>query len=123
MLGECCRLSYRSGSYRTALRGKWIGSIGWPTGGGFLMPDFRLQGQRALVTGGSRGIGLGLARGLAEAGANLVLTARNPGELATAQRELSVLGVEVQVAPFDMTQTADIADYYADVVHRIGPID
>lgn len=87
------------------------------------MPDFRLDGLRALVTGGSRGIGLGLARGLAEAGANLVLTARNPEELAAAQRELSRLGVDVQIAPFDMARKTEIAQFYDDVLTRFGPID
>ena len=76
-----------------------------------------------LITGGSRGIGLGLARGLAEAGANLVLTARNADELAAAQRELAPLGVNVQIAPFDVAQVAQIAGFYNDVVTRFGPID
>jgi len=87
------------------------------------MPNFRLDGLRALVTGGSRGIGLGLAKGLAEAGANLVLSARNADELATAQRELSSLNVDVQVAPFDVSQITAIADFYHDVVRSLGPID
>jgi gluconate 5-dehydrogenase len=87
------------------------------------MPNFRLDGLRALVTGGSRGIGLGLARGLAEAGANLVLSARNADELSAAQRELAPLGTDVQTAPFDVSQITAIADFYNDVVRRIGPID
>jgi gluconate 5-dehydrogenase len=87
------------------------------------MPDFRLDGQRALVTGGNRGIGLGLARGLAEAGANLVLSARNADDLAAAQRELAPLGVDVQIAPFDVAQIAQIAGFYHDIVTRFGPID
>lgn len=87
------------------------------------MPNFRLDGQRALVTGGNRGIGLGLARGLGEAGANLVLTARSADELAAAQRELSPLGVEVQIATSDVSNTEAIAGCYADIVRRFGPID
>lgn len=87
------------------------------------MPNFRLDGLRGLVTGGSRGIGLGLAKGLAEAGANLVLSARNADELAAAQRELTPLGVDVQIAPFDVSQITAIADFYRDVVGRLGPID
>jgi gluconate 5-dehydrogenase len=87
------------------------------------MPDFRLDGRRALVTGGSRGIGLGLARGLAEAGANLVLVARNGDELATAERELAPLNVDVQTAPFDMAQSEKIPTFYADLIQRTGPID
>lgn len=86
------------------------------------MPDFRLDGLRALVTGGSRGIGLGVARGLAEAGADLVLTARNALELAAAQRELSPLGRDVQIAPFDMAQADQIGAFYGDIVGRYGPV-
>jgi gluconate 5-dehydrogenase len=87
------------------------------------MPDFRLDGQRALVTGGSRGIGLGLARGLAEAGASLVLTARTGKELDAAKAELTPLGVDVQTIPFDMAQAKAIPDFFSDVVHRFGEID
>jgi gluconate 5-dehydrogenase len=87
------------------------------------MPDFRLDGRRALVTGGSRGIGLGIAKGLAEAGANLVLVARNADELATAQKALRSLDVDVQIAPFDMAQANEIAGFYHDLIERAGPID
>lgn len=87
------------------------------------MPNFRLDGLRALVTGGNRGIGLGLARGLAEAGADLVLTSRSADELAAAQRELTPLGVDVQVTTSDVANTEAIAEFYAEVVRRFGPID
>lgn len=87
------------------------------------MPNFRLDGQRALVTGGSRGIGFGIAKGLAEAGANLVLVARNADELATAQRELHSLDIDVQIAPFDMAQADQIEKFFCDLVERLGPID
>ncbi len=49
---------------------------------------FKLDGRRALVTGGSRGLGLEIARALGEAGAELVLVGRDQGQLAVAQREL-----------------------------------
>lgn len=85
--------------------------------------NFRLDGRRALVTGGSRGIGFGIAKGLAESGANLVLVARNADELATAKSQLSSLGIEVETAPFDMSQASEIDTFFKDLVNRLGPID
>ena len=49
----------------------------------------RLQGQVAIVTGGNGGIGLGIARGLAEAGASIVVLGRNEAKSQAAAREIS----------------------------------
>lgn len=87
------------------------------------MDRFRLDGRRALVTGGSRGIGLGLARGFAEAGADIVLVARKPAELAEAAAELADTGRQIATVPFDLAESAKIADFYRDVVAQHGPID
>ena len=54
---------------------------------------FNLSGKRALITGSSQGIGFALARGLAGAGAEIILNGRDQAKLATAQQEL---GDEVQ---------------------------
>ena len=51
--------------------------------------SLKLDGRRALVTGGSRGLGLEMARALGEAGADLVLVGRDAEQLAAAQRELA----------------------------------
>ncbi len=51
---------------------------------------FRLDGKRALITGGSRGLGRAMAQALAEAGADLVLVGRESSHLETAARELAV---------------------------------
>ena len=53
-----------------------------------MMNTFRLDRQRALVTGGSKGIGFGIAKAMAEAGADIVLVARNETRLKQAQQEL-----------------------------------
>jgi len=66
--------------------------------------DLSLQGKVVLITGGSRGIGKGMARAFAEEGAHLVLCARTEATLLETVRELESLGAEV------LAVTADIAD-------------
>ena len=56
------------------------------------MNKFRLDGRRALVTGGSKGIGFGIAGAMAEAGADVILVARNPEELESAAAALRETG-------------------------------
>lgn len=68
---------------------------------------FDLTGKRALVTGGSAGIGLGMARGLARAGADVVLWGRDPGRLETAAAGLAEFGGRV------LTRSVDVSDEQA----------
>lgn len=84
---------------------------------------FRLDGKQALVTGGSRGIGLGIARGLAEAGADVVLVARSQADLATAAEQLAPLGRRIRTAAFDLADANAIAEWYPTIVQEHGPID
>ena len=87
------------------------------------MDAFRLNGRRALVTGGSRGIGVGLARGLANAGANIVLLARRRAELERAQDELSDTGCQISTFVCDLLDTDSVATSFAQLVEEHGPID
>ncbi len=83
---------------------------------------FDLTGRTALVTGSSMGIGHALARGLAQAGARVVLNARDAGRLAEAAKGLRDEGATVDELPFDVTDAeavrAAIDGYEADA----GPI-
>ncbi len=81
---------------------------------------FDLTGKRALVTGSSQGIGLALARGLAEAGATVVLNGRNAAKLAEAAAGLD--GLAVETAAFDVTDQAG-AEAAVAALEAIGPID
>ncbi len=64
---------------------------------------FSLTGRRALITGSSQGIGFALARGLAGAGAALVLNGRDTGKLEDAAATLRAEGASVETLPFDVT--------------------
>lgn len=87
------------------------------------MNPFSLSGKRALITGGSRGIGLGIARGLAEAGADLVLLARDPESLAAASRDLKATGRSVKTHAFDMARVSEVGAMYGELARRLGPAD
>lgn len=71
-------------------------------------PSFRLDGKRALVTGGSRGIGLAGAFALAQAGAEVVIAARDEGGLAQAVQQLDAHGVHAQSMVLDVTDSAAV---------------
>ncbi|MGW5104988.1 SDR family oxidoreductase [Streptomyces sp. NPDC004100] len=84
-------------------------------------PLFDIGGRTALVTGSSRGIGLALARGLAEAGCTVVLNGRDADRLARAAAELP--GDRTHTAVFDVTDGPSVAAGIADVEERVGPLD
>lgn len=84
------------------------------------MNVFRLDGVLAMVTGASRGIGLGIAQAMAEAGADLVLAARNQGDLESAAAGLRQKGRQVHVAPLDLRATEKISPWYDQVAQDHG---
>ncbi len=84
---------------------------------------FDLSGRRALITGSSQGIGFALAKGLAGAGASVVLNGRNEGKLARAAGELRATGAVVGVSAFDVTEHGAAASAVERIESDIGPID
>ena len=84
---------------------------------------FDLTGRAALVTGGSRGLGLQMAEALGEMGARVALTARKPDELERAVAHLRTLGVEAVPITCDMSDPAAIAPMVERAVAALGPID
>jgi gluconate 5-dehydrogenase len=84
---------------------------------------FDLTGRRALITGSSRGIGFALARGLARAGASVVLNGLDEARVATAAAGLRAEGFAVDYAVFDVTSHAAAAKAAATVEETVGPVD
>jgi NAD(P)-dependent dehydrogenase (short-subunit alcohol dehydrogenase family) len=71
-------------------------------------PSFRLDGKRALVTGGGRGIGLAAASALAQAGAHVTLAARTQGEIEDAAQAIRARGDEAAALQLDVTDLAAV---------------
>ncbi|MFO1398862.1 MAG: SDR family oxidoreductase [Burkholderiales bacterium] len=84
---------------------------------------FALTGKVALVTGGSRGIGLAMAQALGEMGARVALVARKEDELAAATARLHALGIEAHAIAADLSQPAAIAPIVDAAEQALGPVD
>jgi len=84
---------------------------------------FDLSGRVAVVTGGNGGIGLGMARGLAKAGADLAIWARNESKNAEAQRELEALGASGIALRCDVSSEQDIAGAMSATLERFGHVE
>ncbi|KKB09829.1 glucose 1-dehydrogenase [Devosia chinhatensis] len=84
---------------------------------------FDLAGRRALVTGSSRGLGFAMAKALAEAGAAIVLNARDSVALGNAAADLGQMGHRVTAVAFDVTNRDSVNDAVSHIEDEIGPID
>jgi NAD(P)-dependent dehydrogenase (short-subunit alcohol dehydrogenase family) len=83
---------------------------------------FDVSGKTALVTGGSRGIGLMIARGLIQAGARVLVSSRKADEVAAAARELSELG-ECEAVPGDVSTPEGAQALAAETTSRMPALD
>jgi len=85
--------------------------------------QFDLSGRVAIVTGGNGGIGLGMARGLADAGAAVAVVGRNEAKSKAAVEDLAKRGVRAIAVATDVTDKAAVAAMVARVIGELGRID
>ena len=84
---------------------------------------FELKGQVALVTGGSRGLGLQIASALGEMGAKIAVSARSAEELAHAAAHLAAQGIDASTVVNDLAKPEQVPALVDAVVERFGSID
>jgi len=85
--------------------------------------DLRLTGKRAVVTGASKGIGLAIARGLADEGVALAICARNESTLRDAERDLAGRGVRVCAEACDVAVAAELEGFLEQAKDVLGGVD
>ena len=88
-----------------------------------LMSLFSISGKIALVTGSSRGLGFRIAKGFAEAGANIILNGRDNKALQIAQHQLESEGLTVSAFAFDVTDKEQVDEQISAIENQIGHID
>ena len=84
---------------------------------------FDLKGRNALITGGSRGLGLQMAHALGEAGARIMLSSRKADELEKAVADLEAAGIDARWTAADCAVEADIHRLADETLERMGDID
>ena len=84
---------------------------------------FDLTGKKALITGGSRGLGLQMAQALGEAGAKVVISSRKAADLEQSVAELEAAGIDARWIAADCAQEADIHRLADETLERMGDID
>lgn len=85
--------------------------------------SFDLTGKVAIVTGGNGGIGLGMARGLARAGASVVIAGRNQAKSESAAREVETLGAKALAVAVDVTDKNAVADMVEATMKAFNRLD
>jgi gluconate 5-dehydrogenase len=85
--------------------------------------SFPVKGKLALITGATRGIGLGIARALGQAGVALILVGRDDAGLRSAAEELRKMGIIAHISAFDLLRTAEIARWFEDLCGNHGTPD
>lgn len=87
--------------------------------------EIRLDGKSAIVTGGSKGLGLAIAQEYAASGADVAILARDPGALAEAKQQIAAAapGRKLAAISCDVSKAADIRKAYDQVMSEFGKVD
>lgn len=88
-----------------------------------ILDKFKLHGKVALVTGSSQGLGLAMAFGLAEAGADVIVNGRDPNKLAPVVAELEKKGFRAKAISADLSQRAEVARLIDEAIAWRGSLD
>src|SRR3954465_9051617 len=87
------------------------------------LKSYDLLGRTVVITGGSRGLGLALAREVAAQGARVAICARDADSLERARHSLEQLGAAVMAEPCDVTEPDSVSRFFERVHERFGPVD
>ena len=88
-----------------------------------IVKAFDLTGKKALITGGSRGLGLQIAEALGDQGARLVISSRKAADLAAAQKHLADRGIEVDFIAADNSKDEEIQRLADEAIAKLGRVD
>ena len=90
---------------------------------GSIKKAFDLSGKSALITGGSRGLGLQIAEALGEQGAKIVLSSRKAPDLEQAQKHLAGLGIKADWVAADNSREDDVKRLADEAITKLGKVD
>lgn len=87
------------------------------------MPLFDLSGKRVLITGGTHGLGMAMAKGLGRAGATLIINGHTSVKMETALAEYSKFGLKAYGYLFDVTDEKIVSESVQKIEQEVGPVD
>lgn len=85
--------------------------------------EFDLTGKNALVTGGTHGLGMAMAKALGKAGAKLIINGHTPDKMENALKEYKSAGLDASGYLFDVSKESEVAESISKIESEVGPVD